>query len=54
MTLTNTQKKILAVILTITFPIWIVVAIPLFVLFGVFAIIYAHIADALDVQHHND
>lgn len=54
MTISNKQKKILAVILTITFPIWIVVAIPLFVLFGVFALIYAHIADALDVQHHND
>jgi len=54
MTLNNKQKKILAVILTITCPIWILVVFPLFVLFGVFALIYAHIADALDVQHHND
>lgn len=50
MTLNNKQKKILAVILSITFPVWILVVIPLFVLFGVFALIYAHIADALEVE----
>ncbi len=48
--LSNTQKKILAAILAITCPIWILVVIPLFVLFAVFALIYAHIADAIGVE----
>ena len=50
MILPNTQKKILAVLLTITCPVWILVVFPLFVLFGVFAIIYAHIADSIGVK----
>lgn len=49
-TMTNKQKKILAGVLTITFPVWIIVVIPLFVLFGIFALIYAHIADAMGVE----
>ena len=48
--LSNTQKKILAGIISITFPVWILVVIPLFVLFGIFALIYAHIADAIGVE----
>ena len=50
MTLTNTQKKILAVILSITSPGWILVVVPLFVVFVIFALIYAHIADSLGVE----
>jgi hypothetical protein len=50
MTLTNTQKKILAVILTITSPVWILVVLPLYVIIAFFSLIYAGIADALDVK----
>ena len=49
-TLSNTQKKILAGVLAITFPVWVLVIVPLFIVFMIFAIIYAGIADALDVK----
>ena len=49
-TLSNTQKKILAVILSITSPVWILVVVPLYVIIAFFSLIYAGIADALDVK----
>ena len=52
--MTNTQKKILAGVLTITFPVWIIVILPLFVVFGFFALIYANIADAMGVSIYDD
>ena len=48
--LSNTQKKILAGVLTITFPIWIVIALPLYVVFGMLALLYAIILDELGVE----
>ena len=48
--MTNKQKKILAGVLTITFPVWVLVVVPLFVVFMIFAIIYAGIADAMGVE----
>ena len=48
--LSNTQKKIVAMILTITFPVWILIVVPLLVVFMMFALIYASVADALDVK----
>ena len=50
MILSNTQKKILAGVLTITFPVWILVVVPLFVVFMIFALIYANLADAIGVK----
>jgi hypothetical protein len=47
--LSNTQKKILAGIITITFPIWLL-ALPFVVLFGMIAILYTEIAYALGVK----
>jgi hypothetical protein len=47
--LSNTQKKILAGIIAITFPIWIL-ALPFVVLFGMIAILYTEIAYALGVE----
>ena len=47
--LSNTQKKILAAILAITFPIWLL-ALPFVVLFGMIAILYTEIAYALGVK----
>lgn len=46
--LSNTQKKILAAFLTITFPVWIIIAFPVFVVFGMLALLYAIILDQLD------
>jgi hypothetical protein len=48
--LSNTQKKIIAVLLTVTFPFWVLIVFPLFILFGIFALIYANFADALGVK----
>ena len=50
MTLTNTQKKILAIVLAITSPIWILVILPIYVVVAFFLLIYSAIADALDVK----
>ena len=47
--LSNTQKKILAGIITITFPIWLL-ALPFVVLVGMIAILYAEIAYAIGVK----
>jgi hypothetical protein len=50
--LSNTQKKILAGVLTITSPVWIIIAFPLFVLFGMSALLYAIILDELGVEEN--
>ena len=50
--LSNTQKKILAGVLTITSPAWILIAFPLFVVFGMLALLYAIILDALEVEEN--
>ena len=47
--LSNTQKKILAGIITITFPIW-MLALPFLVLVGMIAILYTEIAYAIGVK----
>lgn len=47
--LSNTQKKILAGIIAITFPIW-MLALPFFTLVAMIAILYAEIANALGVK----
>ena len=47
--LSNTQKKILAGIITITFPIW-MLALPFLVLVGMIAILYTEIAYAIGVE----
>ncbi len=47
--LSNTQKKILAGIITITFPIWIL-ALPFFMLVAMIAILYAEITYAIGVK----
>ena len=47
--MTNKQKKILAGVLTITFPIWLL-ALPFVMLFGMIAILYTEIAYALGVK----
>ena len=47
--LSNTQKKILAGIITITFPIWLL-ALPFVVLVGMIAILYTEIAYAIGVE----
>ena len=47
--LSNTQKKILAGVISITFPIWLL-ALPFVVLFGMIAILYTEIAYALGVK----
>ena len=51
--MTNTQKKILAGVLTITFPIWLL-ALPFVMLFGMIAILYTEIAYALGVSMYDD
>lgn len=50
MKLSNTQKKVLAALLAITFPIWIVPVVFAYIVIGLTVLIYANIADALDVQ----
>ena len=52
--LSNKQKKILAGVLAITFPVWILVIVPLFIVFMIFAIIYAGIADAMGVSIYDE
>jgi hypothetical protein len=52
--MTNTQKKILAGVLTITFPVWLIVVVPLLVVFMMFALIYTSIADAMGVSMYDD
>jgi len=52
--MTNKQKKILAGVLTITFPVWVLVVVPLFIVFMIFAIIYAGIADAMGVSIYDE
>lgn len=47
--LSNTQKKILAGIITITFPIW-MLALPFVMLVAMIAILYAEITYALGVK----
>ena len=47
--LSNTQKKILAGVISITFPIWLL-ALPFVVLFGMIAILYTEIAYALGIK----
>ena len=47
--LSNTQKKILAGVISITFPIWIL-ALPFLMLVAMIAILYAEIADAIGVE----
>ena len=47
--LSNTQKKIFAGIITITFPIWLL-ALPFVVLVGMIAILYTEIAYAIGVE----
>lgn len=47
--LSNTQKKILAGVITITFPVWLL-ALPFLIFFGMIAILYAEIADAIGVE----
>jgi hypothetical protein len=47
--LSNTQKKILAGVISITFPIWLL-ALPFVMLFGMIAILYTEIAYALGVK----
>ena len=47
--LSNTQKKILAGVISITMPIWIL-ALPFLMLFGMIAILYTEIAYALGVE----
>jgi len=47
--LSNTQKKILAGIIAITFPIWIL-ALPFLMLIAIIAILYTEIAYALGVK----
>jgi len=47
--LSNTQKKILAGVIAITFPVWLL-ALPFLVLVGMIAILYAEIAYALGVE----
>ena len=51
--LSNTQKKILAGIITITLPIWLL-ALPFVVLFGMIAILYTEIAYELGVSMYDD
>ena len=51
--LSNTQKKILAGVITITFPIWLLarlLALPFLMLIAMIAILYAKIADAIGVE----
>lgn len=48
--MTNLQKKILAVLLTITFPIWIVPVIFAYVIIASLLLIYANIADAMEIK----
>lgn len=50
MTLTNTQKKVLAGLLAITFPIWVVPVVFAYIVIGLSMLIYANIADALGVK----
>jgi hypothetical protein len=52
--MTNKQKKILAGVLTITFPVWLIVVVPLLVVFMMFALIYTSIADAMGVSIYDD
>ncbi len=52
--MTNTQKKILAGVLTITFPVWLIVVVPLLVVFMMFALIYTGIADAMGVSMYDE
>lgn len=47
--LSNTQKKILAGVITITMPIWIF-ALPFLMLFGLMIVMYVEISDALGVK----
>jgi hypothetical protein len=47
--LSNTQKKIFAGIITITFPIW-MLALPFVMLVAMIAILYAEITYALGVK----
>ena len=47
--LSNTQKKILAGVITITFPVWLL-ALPFLIFFGMIAILYAEIAYAIGVE----
>lgn len=47
--LSNTQKKILAAVITITMPIWIF-ALPFLMLFGLMIVMYVEISDALGVK----
>ena len=47
--LSNTQKKILAGFISITFPIWLL-ALPFVVLVGMIAILYTEIAYAIGVE----
>ena len=47
--LSNTQKKILAGIIAITFPIWIL-ALPFLMLIAIIAILYTEIAYAIGVE----
>lgn len=52
--MTNKQKKILAGVLTITFPVWLIVVVPLLVVFMMFALIYTSIADAMGVSIYDE
>lgn len=48
--MTNSQKKALAILLTITFPIWVVPVIIAYILIGTSMLIYASIIDAMDLK----
>jgi len=48
--MTNLQKKILAVLLTITFPIWIVPVLFAYVVIVPLLLVYAGIADAMKIK----
>ena len=48
--MTNRTKHLLAVLLTLTFPVWVVPVLLFYIVFGVFFIIYAGMCDALGVK----
>jgi hypothetical protein len=50
MTISNNQKKILAVLLTVTFPIWIVPVLLAYVIIVPLLLVYAGIADSIGVK----